>query len=92
MDVYFVVNIDSDPDPEDTPRDDDAVMEKYGILERIVDERVDGKGTICVQTSPIYRDRFFEPHFLDFWRVWVRDGGDLTAPPDVKDPEHVSRA
>ena len=46
MDVYFVVNIDSDPDPEDTPRSDDAVMEKYRIMKSIVDERVEGKGTM----------------------------------------------
>ena len=82
MDVYFVVNIDSDPDPEDTPRSDDAVMEKYRIMKSIVDERVEGKGTICVQTSPMYRDRFFERHFLDFWRAWVQDGGDLTLHPE----------
>ncbi len=82
MDVYFVVNIDSDPDPDETPRDDDAVMEKYRIMKSIVDERVDGKGTICVQTSPMYRDRFFEPLFLDFWRGWVKDGGDLTLHPE----------
>jgi hypothetical protein len=82
LDVYFVVNIDSDPDPEDTPRDDDAVMEKYRIMKSIVDERVDGKGTICVQTSPMYRERFFEPHFLDFWRGWVQGGGDLTLHPE----------
>jgi hypothetical protein len=80
--VYFVVNIDSDPDPENTPPDDDAVMEKYRIMKQIVDERVDGKGTICVQTSPMYRDRFFESHFLTFWRTWVRDGGDLTLHPE----------
>jgi len=82
LDVYFVVNIDSDPDPDDTPRDDDAVMEKYRIMKSIVAERVDGKGTICVQTSPMYRDRFFEPLFLDFWRGWVKDGGDLTLHPE----------
>ena len=80
--VYFIVNIDSDPDPEDSPRDDAAVMEKYRIMKGIVDERVDGKGTICVQTSPMYRDRFFEPHFLDFWRTWVNEGGDLTLHPE----------
>ena len=82
MDVYFVINIDSDPDPEDTPRHDDAVIEKYRIMKSIVEERVDGKGTICVQTSPMYRDRFFEPQFLDFWRGWVPDGGDLTLHPE----------
>ena len=78
----FIVNIDSDPDPEDTPRNDAAVLEKYEIMKAIVDECVDGKGTICVQTSPMYRDRFFEDPFMDFWRAWVADGGDLTLHPE----------
>ncbi len=80
--AYFIVNIDSDPDPEDTPRDDAAVLEKYGIMKAIVDECVEGKGTICVQTSPMYRDRFFEDPFMDFWRTWVADGGVLTLHPE----------
>ena len=64
------MNVDSDPDPEDTPRNDAAVLEKYGIMKSIVDKCVDGNGTICVQTSPMYRDRFFEDPFMDFWRAW----------------------
>lgn len=80
--LFFIVNIDSDPDPEDTPRNDDAVLEKYGIMKAIVDDCVDGKGTICVQTSPMYRDRFFEEPFMSFWRAWVEDGGDLTLHPE----------
>lgn len=80
--LYFIVNIDSDPDPEDTPRNDAAVLEKYAVMKSIVDDCVDGKGTICVQTSPMYRDRFFEDPFLDFWRAWVADGGALTLHPE----------
>ena len=30
--LYFIVNIDSDPDPEDTPRNDAAVLEKYDVM------------------------------------------------------------
>jgi len=80
--TYFIVNIDSDPDPEDTPRNDRAVLEKYDLMKTIVRERVGGKGTICVQTSPMYRDRFFEDPFLDFWRAWVEDGGELSLHPE----------
>ncbi len=80
--LYFIVNIDSDPDPEDTPRDDTAVLEKYAVVKSIVDDCVDGKGTICVQTSPMYRDRFFAGPFMDFWRAWMADGGDLTLHPE----------
>lgn len=34
--IYFVVNVDSDPDPEDTPRNDSAVLRKYDLMERVV--------------------------------------------------------
>lgn len=80
--VYFVVNIDSDPDPEDTPRNDDAVMEKYRLAQALVEERVDGAASICVHTSPMYRNRFFEPRFMDFWREWTEAGGDLILHPE----------
>lgn len=80
--VYFVVNIDSDPDPEDTPRNDDAVMEKYRLTQALVKERVGGAASICVHTSPMYRDRFFEPRFMDFWREWTEAGGDLILHPE----------
>ena len=80
--VYFVVNIDSDPDPEDTPRNDDAVMEKYRLTHRLISEHVDGKGTICVHTSPMYRNRFYEERFMDFWRESTEAGSDLTLHPE----------
>lgn len=73
--VLFVVNIDGDPDPETTPPDNPAVMLKYAIMKRIVDDHAGGKGSFCVQTSPMYRRRFFESPFIDFWHEWVKGGG-----------------
>ncbi len=80
--VYFVVNIDSDPDPENTPPNNDAVMEKYRITKEILDDHAGGKGTICIHTSPMYRDRFFREPFMEFWKSWVDGGGELTLHPE----------
>ena len=80
--VLFVVNIDGDPDPETTPPDNPAVMLKYAIMKRIVDDHAGGKGSFCVQTSPMYRRRFFESPFIDFWHEWVKGGGDLALHPE----------
>ena len=80
--VLFVVNIDGDPDPETTPPDNPAVIRKYGIMKRIVDDHAGGKGAFCVQTSPMYRARFFESPFAEFWHDWVKGGGELTLHPE----------
>jgi hypothetical protein len=75
--VYFVVNVDTDPDPEDTSRDDQAVLEKYGIMQDVLRQHADSKGIICVHSSPMYRERFFENQFMSFWQTWVDEGGEL---------------
>lgn len=80
--VYFMVNVDTDPDPEDTPRDDDKVLEKYRIMQDILRQHADAKGIICVHTSPMYRERFFENQFMNFWRSWVDEGGELILHPE----------
>ncbi|PLP58027.1 hypothetical protein CYK37_17635 [Mesorhizobium loti] len=80
--VLFVVNIDGDPDPETTPPNNPVVLEKYQVMKRIVDDHAGGKGSFCVQTSPMYRTRFFESPFTDFWHAWVKGGGDLALHPE----------
>lgn len=80
--VLFVTNVDGDPDPEDTPRNDPIVLEKYRTMKKIIDEHANGRGAFCVQTSPMYRQRFFEAPFVEFWRSWTADGGELTLHPE----------
>ena len=80
--AYFLVNVDTDPDPEDTPRDDAAVLAKYRVMKTLIDGRADGKAALCVQTSPLYRDRFIEEPFLGFFRDWAAEGADLVLHPE----------
>ena len=80
--AYFVVNIDGDPDPPHTPRNDQRVLEKYRVMQKLMDEFAEGKGVICMHTSPIYRDRFFQEPFMDFWREWTANGGELALHPE----------
>ncbi|MBW7922377.1 MAG: hypothetical protein H3C51_09790 [Rubellimicrobium sp.] len=80
--VLFIVNIDGDPDPETTPPDNPAVLAKYRVMEAIVAEHADGKGAFGVQTSPMYRHRFFDEPFAAFWHDWVQGGGELTLHPE----------
>ena len=80
--AYFVVNVDTDPDPEDTPRNDRSVMEKYRIMQDILEQHADAKGLVCVHTSPMYRERFFEDHFMALWEKWVGAGGELILHPE----------
>jgi len=80
--VYFVVNVDTDPDPSDTPRNDESVIEKYGIMQDILREYANAKSIACVHTSPMYRERFFENKFMDIWKNWVQEGGELILHPE----------
>ena len=75
--VYLVVNVDADPDPVDTPADNDAVLKKYRIIQQLINERCNGKAVISVHSSPLYRERFIQSPFVDFWKEWTLGGGDL---------------
>ena len=75
--IYLLVNVDADPDPVDTPADNDAVLEKYQIVQQLINERCDGKAVISVHSSPLYRERFIQPPFMDFWKEWTSGGGEL---------------
>ncbi len=80
--VYFVVVIDADPNRSHFGADDDYVMEKYTITLDLIKKYVNGKGAICVHTSPRYRERFFRSPFIEFWETWVREGGELILHPE----------
>lgn len=80
--VLFVMNVDGDPDPENTPPNNPLVLEKYRTMKRIIDGHAGGGGAFCVQTSPMYRRRFFEAPFVEFWRDWTKDGGELMLHPE----------
>lgn len=72
---YFVIVVDGDPD---TIAESDAdVLRKYHYIRRILDDHADGLAAFCVLTAPLCRDRFLEPHYLDYWRQCVKAGGDL---------------
>lgn len=75
--VSLVLNIDADPDPRQTPRDDQAVIQKYFAIKDIVTDLCDGKAGIGVHTSPMWRDRFFESPYVEFWHSWAAAGGDF---------------
>ncbi len=80
--AYFVINIDGDPDPPHGPRNDRRVLDKYRVMQKLMDDFAEGKGVICVHTSPIYRDRFLRDPFMDFWREWTANGGELALHPE----------
>lgn len=80
--ILFVTNVDGDPDPENTPPNNPLVLEKYRTMKQIVDDHAGGKGAFCLQTSPMYRRRFFEAPFVEFWRAWTAGGGELTLHPE----------
>ncbi|MBW2148452.1 MAG: hypothetical protein JRI22_15670 [Deltaproteobacteria bacterium] len=80
--IYFVVVIDADPTRSSFGANNDYVMKKYNISLDLVKNYVDGKGTICVHTSPRYRNRFFNTPFIEFWEKWTRQGGELILHPE----------
>jgi hypothetical protein len=80
--IYFVVTVDSDPDPVSNPQDDAAVMAKYAIMRDILVRHADGTGAFSVHTSPVFRDRFFAAPFLAFWQSWREGGGELVLHPE----------
>src|SRR5438128_1758318 len=79
---FFVVNVDSDPDPVTVFQEDDRILEKYATMQRILAEQVDGKSAFSVMTAPMYRDRFFERPFAAFWRSVTDKGAELVLHPE----------
>lgn len=80
--VYFVVVVDADPNRSRLGDNNDRVMEQYLITRSLVNNLVDGKATVCVHTSPRHRDRFFRTPFINYWKSWVREGGELILHPE----------
>ena len=80
--VYFVEGVDADPKRSSFGAKDDDVMEKYSTAFALLKGAVGSKSIICVHTSPLYRDRFFQPPFIHFWEDWVRQGGELMLHPE----------
>lgn len=84
--VYFVVVVDADPKESFRGARDDDLLEKYRTAQGLLKRCVNGKAIICVHTSPRYRNRFFEPPFIAFWKSWVRGGGELILHPENQQP------
>lgn len=80
--VYFVVVVDADPSRSRLGDNNDRVMEKYLITRSLMKGLVDGKAAVCVHTSPRHRDRFFHDPFMEYWKSWVRQGGELILHPE----------
>ena len=78
----FVVNVDTDPDPVAVYQADDEILEKYATTQRILNDHVGGKSAFSVMTAPMYRDRFFEPPFAEFWRAVTERGAELVLHPE----------
>lgn len=81
-DVLLVVNVDSDPDPVSTYQEDASVLAKYARMRDILGRHAGGAAAWTILTGPLYRDRFYEPPYVDFWRDVVRDGADLVLHPE----------
>lgn len=80
--AHLIINIDTDPDPVSVYQSDESVLAKYNRMRRIIGDHADGAGAYTVLTGPLYRDRFFQPPFLDFWRQVKEDGGNLVLHPE----------
>jgi len=84
--VYFVVVVDADPKKSFWGANDDDLLKKYHTAQDLIGRCTHGKAIICVHTSPQYRDRFFKPPFLAFWKSWVKKGGELIFHPENDQP------
>ena len=80
--VYFVVVVDGDPNRSSIGGNDSYLMDRYRITLELLSNHINGKGTICVHTSPRYRDRFFCSPYLEFWQSWIHNGGELILHPE----------
>lgn len=80
--VNLVVNVDSDPDPVSIFQEDASILAKYARMREILKQFADGKGAWTVLTGPLYRSRFFEPPFVEFWRELVAEGANLVLHPE----------
>jgi len=81
-DVLLVVNVDSDPDPVSTYQEDSSVLAKYSRMRNIIGKHANGAAAWTILTGPLYRDRFYEPPYPDFWRSISSDGADLVLHPE----------
>ncbi|MGN6536463.1 MAG: hypothetical protein ACTHKQ_12140 [Mesorhizobium sp.] len=81
-DVLLVVNVDSDPDPVSTYQEDASVLAKYARMREILGRHAGGAAAWTILTGPLYRDRFYEPPYVGFWRDLVQDGADLVLHPE----------
>ena len=80
--VYFVVVVDGDPNRSSIGGNDRYLMDRYRIAQELLCNHVEGKGTICVHTSPRYRERFFCSPYVEFWQSWIDSGGELILHPE----------
>lgn len=80
--AYLLVNVDSDPDPVTTYQDDASVLGKYARMRALLERHTGGAAAWTVLTGPLYRDRFYEAPYLDFWRAMVAGGAALVLHPE----------
>ena len=80
--VYFVVVVDGDPNQTSIGGNDRYLMDRYRITQELICNHIEGKGTICVHTSPRYRKRFFCSPYVEFWQTWIDNGGELILHPE----------
>lgn len=92
--IYFTVVVDADPKQTGLDANDDYLMTKYDTTIGLLKRHIDGKGAVCVHTSPQYRERFFQSPFIEFWERWTHEGGELILHPEedpYPTPETASR-
>lgn len=75
--VKVILSIDGDPDPVLNPDPDDIVFRKYHKMQSLVDEYCDGRATITIHSSPVFRQRFLSDDYLRFWHNWALSGKNL---------------
>jgi len=80
--AYFITVIDADPKKTGLECRDTYLLKKYRFAMDFLRNAVGGKAAVCVHTSPRYRDRFFQPAYLAFWRQWGAMGGELLLHPE----------
>ncbi|WP_213993743.1 hypothetical protein [Sodalis sp. dw_96] len=75
--VKVVLSIDGDPDPVLNPDPDAVVFRKYHKMQSLVNEYCDGKATMTIHSSPVFRQRFISDEYMLFWREWATSGKNL---------------
>ncbi|WP_265975686.1 hypothetical protein [Brucella intermedia] len=80
--AFLIVNVDSDPDPVSSYQEDASVLAKYERMREIMRTHANGAAAWTILTGSLYRDRFYEQPFIDFWSSVLADGGDLVLHPE----------